>query len=537
MSKKLVSRYNQWLFGAVAFLLIFIPLYPKIPLFSPIEQYIVRVRLEDIFIALIGLYWLGLLVLRKVIVPQKVLGLIALYVVVSGISLFSAIFVLGSIPQQQVHIAKSVLHLFRYIEYFSLLFLAFSAVRTKKQLQIVLSLITGIVIATSIYGVGQRYFQFPVYSTMNREFSKGVRLVLESPYARVQSTFAGHYDFGAFLVITLPVILALALLAQDRYSRWFAWTGFTFGVWGLLASASRSSFIGFLGGIGIVLLLTSLLEKKLIAQVISFCKKSLISYGLVGAMMLLFGGNLTQLFVNTIQGIPVLNTVYLTALELLPQSDKIDNAVIPQYTNPVPAKNTEAEEEDSSTERPPDVYVDIPDKIEVITISDTGVEVITYQERPRTFSQCAQEKGLSLCIRLEALWPQAINGFKRNPLLGSGFATLNKKNIFHFPDADGTDNNYLRILGETGVLGLITFFSIIGYVVFIAIKILIQTMPASSSMKSNALYQVVAIGYIAGTAGLLVNAIYIDVFVASKVAYMFWSMTGVLLAVSRFKKT
>ena len=32
------------------FLIAFIPLFPKIPFFSPIEQYNVRVRLEDVFV-------------------------------------------------------------------------------------------------------------------------------------------------------------------------------------------------------------------------------------------------------------------------------------------------------------------------------------------------------------------------------------------------------------------------------------------------------------------------------------------------------
>ena len=54
MSKKIKALLNYLdnniiLFLSV-FLLAFIPLFPKIPLFSPIEEYIVRVRLEDIFV-------------------------------------------------------------------------------------------------------------------------------------------------------------------------------------------------------------------------------------------------------------------------------------------------------------------------------------------------------------------------------------------------------------------------------------------------------------------------------------------------------
>ncbi len=39
-----------------------------------------------------------------------------------------------------------------------------------------------------------------------------------------------------------------------------------------------------------------------------------------------------------------------------------------------------------------------------------------------------------------------------------------------------------------------------------------------------------AVGFIGGTTGLLVNAFYIDVFAASKVAYTYWIVVGILTA-------
>lgn len=47
-------------------------------------------------------------------------------------------------------------------------------------------------------------------------------------------------------------------------------------------------------------------------------------------------------------------------------------------------------------------------------------------------------------------------------------------------------------------------------------------------MSSPCLY--VAVGFIGGTTGLLVNAFYIDVFAASKVAYTYWIVVGILTA-------
>ena len=64
-NKKLSTwkKFTNWfdeniLFVFSTFLLAFIPLYPKIPLFDIIPGYIVRVRLEDIFITIAGLLWL-----------------------------------------------------------------------------------------------------------------------------------------------------------------------------------------------------------------------------------------------------------------------------------------------------------------------------------------------------------------------------------------------------------------------------------------------------------------------------------------------
>jgi len=47
------------------FLLAFIPLWPKIPVWSPIEQYIVRVRLEDFAILFTAGIWFIQLLRKK----------------------------------------------------------------------------------------------------------------------------------------------------------------------------------------------------------------------------------------------------------------------------------------------------------------------------------------------------------------------------------------------------------------------------------------------------------------------------------------
>ncbi|MFH1899672.1 MAG: hypothetical protein ABIJ83_00150, partial [Patescibacteria group bacterium] len=54
------------LFALSLFLLIFIPLYPKIPLLEAIPGYLVRVRLEDILVLVTGLIWFTQLLRKRV---------------------------------------------------------------------------------------------------------------------------------------------------------------------------------------------------------------------------------------------------------------------------------------------------------------------------------------------------------------------------------------------------------------------------------------------------------------------------------------
>ncbi|HEX7018113.1 MAG TPA: hypothetical protein VF209_04370, partial [Patescibacteria group bacterium] len=140
--KDLLRRFDHhFLLILSLFLLAFIPLYPKIPLGEVIPGYQVKLRLEDIFIAFTGLIWLREVWLGRV--RWKSLMLIAVigYALVGLASLTFAIFILQTIPVELLHISKSGLHYFRYLEYFSVFFFLFSSLKTKKHLQIALSIL------------------------------------------------------------------------------------------------------------------------------------------------------------------------------------------------------------------------------------------------------------------------------------------------------------------------------------------------------------------------------------------------------------
>jgi O-antigen ligase len=145
------------------------------------------------------------------------------------------------------------------------------------------------------------------------------------------------------------------------------------------------------------------------------------------------------------------------------------------------------------------------------------------------YSANALRYGLSTAIRLDTLWPRALAGYYRNPVFGSGYATLTKDSIGQFTEAESTDNNFLRTLGETGSLGFVTFYGVVMLALVAAWKL-------SRSHTAAPIEISFAIGFIAATLGLLINAGFIDVFAASKVAFYYWSLTGILFAIVLMQK-
>lgn len=530
-----LSRILTWLDDHIliilaGFLLAFIPLFPKLPLFDAIPGYIVRVRLEDILILFTGVLWFVQVLRRKVVWRTPVFWLMVAYAVVGLLSVISAIVLTQTVPANLLHIGKTVLHYFRYLEYFSLFVIVFSAIKTKQQVKVLLAVIALTTLAVVIYGYGQKYYYWPVYSTMNREFSKGIRLYL-TEHARVQSTFGGHYDLGAYLVVTLPLLFALALRAR----RWFVklplqlihWSG----VWLLIVSAARSSFAAYLAGIVLVIFIFALQQTTWLKRVWWGGSRLFLVTATIGLMFLSFGQDMYDRFLQVIEGYPAVNRAYHDLNGQRKFLTQDITAIVLRMPRPQPPSDGISTEEFDRilvqtdqrpvTSRPSDVYVDVPDIVEVATISATGAATTVTVEQDRIYSDCALQRGLSLCIRLDTLWPQAIAGFWRNPIVGSGYATLTKSSVEQFTEADSTDNNFLRTLGETGLLGFITFYGVIVLTMWYAIRHL--------NDRDN-LARALAVGYIGGSVALLLNAVYIDVYAASKVALTYWGLSGVVVA-------
>lgn len=123
----------------------------------------------------------------------------------------------------------------------------------------------------------------------------------------------------------------------------------------------------------------------------------------------------------------------------------------------------------------------------------------------------------STSIRLNVEWPRAIRAFLKNPLLGTGYSSITL----------ATDNDYLRALGETGILGFVGLFLIFTQIG----NLVLRSIPISENMEK--VKRAFLCGCIGAIPGFLLNAFFIDVFESSKVAIMFWLLVGFIVSLIR----
>ncbi len=492
------------------FLLLFIPLYPKLPLFDALPGYIVRIRLEDFVVSSVLLLWLIWIWRGKIkFFGNPLFKPILAYLAVGLLSMISAVYLIQTVPKESLHIGKLVLHFLRRIEYLSLFFIFYSTVKSIKQVKIYVGIIVLTVIGVSLYGFGQRYLYWPAFSTMNREFSKGWVLYL-TEHARVLSTFGGHYDLAAFIMMALIILWSLFLSVKRWLLKIVLFLVLAAAFWTLILTASRTSFIAYI--VGITLTFFFFAYKK----GISWSLSRWFAVVFLSILVMLSFGDLSERFTKLLKIDERVSGI--KRLLLSPISSPPSDRAVFLENNPQAALSqiTAKSDQPPTPLRPSDVFADIP-----LMVPD-GSGSATLSAVARTYSKTAFMYDLSTAIRLDALWPQAIKGFKRSPLLGSGYSTLNKSQTGEFTEAESTDNDYLRNLGETGILGFVTFYGTILLILFILWRNLVI-------IRDPVIFGIVA-GLAGIILGLLVNAVYIDVFESSKVAFYFWSVTGFVLA-------
>lgn len=542
-----MKKFWSWLDANIlllitGFLIVFIPAYPKLPLADLLEGYIVRLRFEDIAVLFAVFVWCIQLLRRKVTFPRTLISkLIIAYLVIGFLSTVSAIWITKTVPFEIHHLAKLYLHYFRRIEYFSLFYIAYAAIKSKQDI-IKLIWISGLtLVAVVVYGFGQKYLLWPAFSTMNREFSKGARLYL-GPGARVMSTFAGHYDYAAYLMMALSVLASYLWSPKKLWQKLILIVVGLGAYWSLILTASRTSFIGYVVGITAVAYLIG----RQIGRIRAFF--AWFSVVFVSMAIMLTMGDLSERFYQVLQNpdllahditqiLPVKREWISNPLSLLGPTlgaygEKL-NALKQSATTakiaavPSNAVSTdELEKVATRSDTPPSTSRPLPpDVTQAEEDYRKAQEALQNKPSPSPesgsgYSPNALKYGLSVAIRLDALWPRAEAGFARNPLLGSGYSTLTKSTNEEFTQAESTDNDYLRMLGETGLLGTLAFLAIPLATIYFAYRVYRES--------HDRLLESMSLGMIGAILALLVNATYIDIFESSKIAYVLWIMTALI---------
>lgn len=500
----------------VAFLIIFTALYPKLPSVHIVRTW-VYIRLEDFFILATVIIWFIQLLRHKVSIPRWLAGAVMGYWAVGLTSvIFSLLFIVPHLPNVFPHL--EVLAYLRRIEYMILFFVAFSTIKSYKDVRDYFVILSITLLGTFLYGFGQKYylylweaypkffekypFCFPSFQTGNEEFAKGMALCLPKD-ARINATFAGHYDLAAYLVLVIPIFMAVFITLKKWYWKLATFSLYISGLLLLLFTASRTSYMAYL--IGAIFTLIIYKKKWYILPVL----------GISIFLLFAFSGSTAQRLLDTIRiSSIVTNSQGQLVGEALPQNlkDKISKDGI---EGPPPAQ---ALPKGSA-------YLGLPQSAPVATSVAMVKKTLTPEEAKRLqladgSLQLSTVSGtflvkkvlvydISFTTRLQAEWPNAWNAFMRNPLLGSGYSTITL----------ATDNDYFRALGETGLLGLFSFILI--FIIFgIAFRELIPGV--QSPITRGFLF-----GLAGGFVGLALNAILIDVFEASKVAEALWILLGI----------
>lgn len=531
------------LFLETIFLLAFIPLFPKVPLISITHTW-VYVRPEDFVLLLVFITWV-LLFLRKQVSLRTPLTLqILIFWLVGAVAtIHGVLIVFPSLANVFPNVA--FLSLIRHIEYLSLFFIAFHGIKDKRFLSVVSATLVLTLLGVIFYGFGQRYLGFPAYLTMNEEFAKGIPIQL-SAMSRIPSTFGGQYDLAAYLVLIIPIIVSLIFGFKNLLVKLILLATSVLGLVLLVMTVSRVSLAALFLGIFIVLFF---LKRKLIFIAVPV----LIILGLV---LLAYKPTVLSRFQGTVSEANVLVDATtgnaIGNIDFVPASFFKDKVVVKTHVTDQSQMVQAMRGESTNSASASSIILPfqlIPKEVVLVKpVNLTGEELpqgtgytnlplspavrrvdsFFYQLPPNvhsTFSaqfivlpgrfvvKRAAAYDLSFTTRFQGEWPRAIDAFERNLLIGSGYGSVSL----------AVDNNYFRILAETGLLGFISFF-----VIFLSLGIYIKKVfPDLDSSLSKAF----VIGVGAGIAGLAFNGTLIDVFEASKVAYSLWLLVGITLGI------
>ena len=461
----------------------FVPLWPKLP-FKMVNYTYIAIRFDDFYLVILAFIFLIQLLRKKVSLNKKFILPFVFFLSAVFISFFWNSYISKNIEFPHL----GLLHSLRRVEYMIMFFIASSVIKTKKDFWQVLSYFFISILLVILYGLGQKFLNFPAVQTMNPEYAKGYILYL-TPEARISSTFSGHYDLAIYLVMAIPLILSF-YFSKKKSSFLYLFIG---ALLILLYTSSRSSFIAYF--VATVAFLLFIRKYKFLIFVL-----------VLTAGLMFTTGEITKRFLKTFQVRRILI------------DDRTGAIYIGQTitTKELPAGSFYFKLKDQSKGDNLDKFRNqiVLEKTREATISgeisswDEAKYMATLSANLRPVNTVVSD--ISMATRFQVEWPRAINAFKKNLLLGTGPSSL----------TEATDGDYFRWLGELGLLGTITFLNIL-FLILKTVWVSIKKLGFGD--------KIIGYGFIFGFFALFINASYIDAFEASKVAYTFWTIAGLYI--------
>jgi hypothetical protein len=482
ISNRLTKVYNH--FDWVAFgLLAIIILLPKMPLISINGTY-VNVRIEDFLVVIIyGLWVIGWIAgrysLPKVFNRKAVIGFLIYGFIITalGILVFQTV--------KSPHLGA--LHWIRRVEYMGMYFIV-ATVAKKENLAKYIYSILGMGVLTWIYGFLQWQDIVVAFHTLNKSGVAGT--YTEIGY--VISSFGAHYDFGAFLIL----MMMFSVWGYYTHTKW--WKRILFVLlalafwWMSRLAYARAAYLGMFVGLVVVF-------------AIRFSGWILLPlYEILQTFDRYFGGRFSRykydLKFDIVPAIPTSppEPVVLPTSTLVGDYLPVPSAVYPSLSGtPAPLYNV--------TPPPP---TPTPTPYWLTRWLDTNVNTLSEKIKG-SFGMLDINLDPSANVRLIE-WQDGIARVGYHFLWGGGYYTYGL----------GADNDYLRHMIEVGVIGLSVFLLIIWDFVRLSWRSYHQTIA-----PSHKYFHLAIIGFITG---LLIEAIFIDIFEASKIAFLFWYLMGLV---------
>lgn len=589
LSKLLRIIDDNLLHILLCFFIFLVPLLPKKP-FMIVNYTYIAIRIEDFYIAFLVFVYSVQLIRKKVTINKRFLKPFLLFWLVVLVSYLWGYFVVHTISSELRNVG--FLHFARRVQYMIIFFIAASSVKSVSNfMNYLLYFITSIYMVL-VYGLGQRFFGLPSISTMNPEYSKG-RILMLTPEARINSTFGGHYDYATFLVFSIPIILGLFFVLHHKNNNYLTLPKFiskiinytnsklkklaininqsrqnqsknlvlnfkniiqiiqnkkihllfagTLIILLLAYSVNTSGLLIILFMLFWLLLFLLLINYQLVLilflialisiynLVLTESRISFIAYILSTPLFLIYFRKFKYLVIILVLSLTLFftnknivdrfNRTFqvkrflvneLTGDLYVVQQMKIDE--LPAGSSILVQLDPKSAKSLSGKKTPEQITEEELAKQQIIKKANKSAKK-KYGDQTASI-QFTEKIGvapdISFATRLNVEWPRAINSFKKNIFIGTGPSSI----------TEATDNDYLRWLGETGLFGFILFV----YILYIIVSSFITAAKQLPSFITPLFY-----APIFSLFGLLVNASYIDVFEASKIAFMIWFIFGIYI--------